>query len=387
MIIGQRPFWPGPDGDALVRSALGQTTDGRTDSRTDRQTDRRTDRRADTRTSGECIQKTKGTGTFSYPGAQSQFHSPGFPATKFPRRRRRRRRSPRRSDLSIARETRSAFARARARVYSTRGWARRSVSVKASLFLSAAPWCPVMAKAIYTGCPSEILSRLASLFGFGAAEFIYAPRIPNALVARWETVNPFARARTHGFFFFPPLFERSRLPGGDDLIFADLHNAPWARAWEVHRRETSRILPGFTPGFLPATIHTYAFIFMLLWKFMHDGFSADNEKQSSESHCYVWNVLSETGVTHHFNLKVSGTNILLWNAIRETILLFLLTFFSLFIIFIIIFVSFLYLSVLYFVNFCIILIWFSIISLVLLLMSMQLIFFSFHCIIFTLTFT
>lgn len=155
----------------------------RTGGRTDSQTDRPTNGWTDTRTGGECNQKTKGTGTFSYPGAQSQFHSPGFPATKFPPH----------APIYRSRERRGVHSRAR--IAPTRGWARRSVSVKASLFLSAAPWCPVMAKAIYTGMPRRD-TRGSHRSSASATEFIYAPRIPNALIARRETVDPFARART-----------------------------------------------------------------------------------------------------------------------------------------------------------------------------------------------
>lgn len=84
------------------------------------------------------------------------------------------------------------------------------------------------------------------------------------------------------------------------MIFANLHNAV-----SVSRRAFYGI---HAKPFTPVTIHTYALIFYLCSYGNSCVTSSDNKKQSSESHCYVWNVLCETGVTHHFNFKVLGTN-------------------------------------------------------------------------------
>jgi len=124
-----------------------------------------------------------------------------------------------------------------------------------------------MAKAIYTEVPRR--DTPASLVGI-----YYAACIPDTL-ARWR---PFVRSHSRFFsFFFSVRVASAR---GDDLIFADLHNAASATPHERETSHYSAILGEVGPLSRSVTIHTCALMLMLLWKSVRDGFNADNKKQS-----------------------------------------------------------------------------------------------------------
>lgn len=94
-------------------------------------------------------------------------------------------------------------------------------------------------------------------------------------VSQMKTIRSFPLALF--FVFFSVRVASAR---GDDLIFADLHNAASATPHERETSHYSAILGEVGPLSRSVTIHTYALMLMLLWKSVRDGFNADNKKQS-----------------------------------------------------------------------------------------------------------